>query len=405
MKNLFDIIIVGAGASGLFAATQCTGRKVLVIEKTQRPGNKLLLSGSGRCNLTHTGSIKDFLLHYGDHGQFIRKALYAFNNNDLIHFFENLGIKFYIDKNEKVFPDSDNAKDLLKVLLKLCEANQTQFVYQQGVHKIKIADTFSVYTNEYCYESKYLLLATGGITYPKTGSEGEGLIIARSAGHTIISPKPALTPVIVKQFLFKELAGISFYNIDICIYRNEHKIKSAKGDVLFTHQGISGPGILDLSRYIEINDIISLNLAGCTAVDLEEKILNAYQTKGKLSVKNFIKMLGIAERFSEKMFKLLQIPQDTKLAEINKKQRKEICKFLCTFTIKVDSLGGINTAMVTAGGISLDEVNPSTMESRLIKGLYFAGEVLDIDGDTGGYNLQAAFSTAFVAARSMKNAL
>ena len=388
------LLVLGAGPAGLACgiAAALRGEQVVVLEKNVKPGVKLRLSGSGQCNLTHGGPIEDFLDHYGGpkKGRFIKPALFAFPNTKIVRFFEQRGVPLLEREDGKVFPRSLQSDDILRTLVEELETSGGQLRTGVDVHAIKrTADGFSVETNQGVFSSERLTIATGGMSYPKTGSTGDGYHFAEQWGHRIVSPRPALTPVVVKQYPFADAAGVSFDGIPITVYRNGKKIRQGHGDVLLTHRGLSGPGILDLSRFLEPQDTLRLPLCR-SAVELETLFC------GKKLLKNAL--LGIPERLSLCLFTELGISPNAAATEIDRQTRQRLKESLTGFAFIVERLGGFDEAMATSGGIALEDVNRQTMESRLVPGLFFCGEVLDIDGDTGGYNIQFALSSGFHAA-------
>ena len=257
----YDLIVVGAGPSGLFCAINSfqKGKRILILEKKNSPGHKLLISGSGQCNITHAGEISDFLEHYGDHGRFLRPALLGFTNCDLISFFARSGLGMVQEKGGKVFPESMQSRDVLNVLTAQCRELGIEIKCGQAARSIsRIEDGVLVSCTGGRYRSRLLVIATGGCSYPATGSSGDGYGFARILGHSISDIGPALSPVIIKDYPFSDLAGLSFSDLKLSLYR-QIKIKEHRGDILFTHDGLSGPGILDLSRYIRAGDMIKIS--------------------------------------------------------------------------------------------------------------------------------------------------
>jgi predicted Rossmann fold flavoprotein len=399
-----ETIIIGAGPAGLFAAAHCKSNSVILLEKNELPGRKLLIAGSGRCNLTHKGDIGDFFDHYGKNSRFLKTALLGFNNEQLIHFFENHQMNCYTDKNGKVFPDSDSSSDVLQILLKVCKDNNVLMKTGQNVLDIKRSGIgFLIRTQNGEFQCKQLIIATGGKSYPKTGSTGDGFEFARLLGHSIVSTKPSLTPVFIHNFPMAELAGVTLINVPVYLYRENKKIQEHSGDICFTHKGLTGPGILDFSRFFENKDMLRINFSRITQDDFRIQFLQTADHNGKLFVKTFLKQFEIPNSLIEIILKALGIDNAEKMGNITKTQRNQIIQSFCEHPFPIDYVGGYEMAMVTAGGVALNEVSSKTMESKLHKGLYFIGEVLDIDGDTGGYNLQAAFSTAYLAAKSINS--
>jgi len=401
----FDLIVVGAGPAGLFCAINaCTdGRSILVLEKKESPGRKLLVSGSGHCNITHDGDIRDFLDHYGDHGRFLRPALLGFNNLNLISFFENLGLAMIYEADGKIFPETMRSKDVLDLLIGECRSRNVHMRVGQEAGSIsRSEDGFKVACGNHIYRSRFLVIATGGCSYPATGSTGDGYRFARDLGHSIVEVGPALTPVYVEDYPFTELSGISFPGMEISLHRGK-KIKDHQGDVLFTHKGLSGPGILDLSRYIRAGDILKLSFVkGKGKEDLERWLMSAAKDEGARGLRSILADHLLPIRLASRILELSSIHMDLQPAHLTREMRTMLASNLTAFPMAVAGLGDFNTAMVTRGGVDLKEVRSKTMESRLVDGLYLAGEVVDVDGDTGGYNLQAAFSTGMLAARSIQ---
>lgn len=401
-SNSFDVIIIGAGPAGLMTALQLKNKRILVLEKNSKPGIKLMISGSGRCNYTHEGAIRDFSSRYGTHGRFLKHALYRFDNLKTVQFFSENGLSTVVDKNGKCFPASDRAGDVLRILMDLCRKNKVDFWFQSpALEIIKVDDGFQVNIAEERVFTSAVVIATGGKSYPKTGSNGDGFLFAKALGHSIVNPKPALTSIIYSQFSFAEISGVAIYNRVISLYRNQKKINEHQGDIGFTHKGLSGPGILDFSRYFEVGDQLKINLCNWSSDVFREKFILESRNNGKLSLKNYLKNLDVPESLVKLILDHIGIDGTTTLATISKTERITLVDNFTNLTFNIQCIAGFNQAMATAGGVNLDKVNSKTMESKLIKNLYFAGEVLDIDGDTGGYNIQAAFSTGNLVAQAI----
>jgi len=399
-----DLIIAGAGPAGLFAAIQAAenniNKNILILEKNHSAGKKLLISGSGQCNLTHAGDISNFFDHYGNNFNFLLGPLYTFDNKMLMQFFKNRGLKFRKARGGKIFPDSNKASDILDVLIKECNKKNIKINYNEEVKKVNYnnnSNKFEITTSNNYYSSKFFLLTTGGKSFPKTGSTGDGFEIAADLGHKIIEPRPALAPVIIKNYKFKMLSGISLRNKEISLFRDNNLLKSWSGDLLLTHRGLSGPGIINYSRYIRSGDIIKVKLLNYNKNELENNLIKKIEREGKLNLLNLLIKYPLAQRLIEKILEIAKIDGSINAAHLNKKERKEIIEHFSSLEFKVKKLAGFHQSMVTKGGIDLKEINPQNMESRIINNFFAAGEVLDIDGDTGGYNLQAAFSTAYLA--------
>lgn len=404
--TVFRSIVIGAGPAGLFCAIHASSGRddILLLEKNPDPGRKLLIAGSGQCNITHDGNIRDFLTHYGNHGRFIAPALLNFPNSSLTGFFQERGLDTIITGGGKIFPASRKSSDILQVLIKECRTRTVRMLFNVQVTGIsREGGLFRVDTGSGMYYGSTVVIATGGITYPETGSTGDGYRFAKSSGHTVTEITPALTPVIVERFPFGSLAGISFRRAGISIWRGGGKVDSCEGDLLFTHRGLSGPGILDCSRFISPGDRLNVSFIHDLISDQLESDLMKKQKEHPVSgIAGIISSLGLPERFVDALLSAIGIPPMVTCSHISREQRKKIVGSLLGFPFIVQALGGPEEAMVTRGGIHLPEINPKSMESRLVPGMFFVGEVIDIDGDTGGYNLQAAFSTGYLAGTTIR---
>ncbi len=421
--NNFDIIIIGTGPAGLFCAINCADKpdaKILVLEKNSYPGKKFLLSGTGQCNITHTGTISDFTRHYGSGGDFVKPALSAFTPSAMISFLNENDIPTVEKENGKIFPESMKAIDVLSKLVDICEEKGVEFrysspvkntIYENGKFTVSIGnedsnedDNVKIVKNseDEKFTSAVLVIATGGESYPDTGSTGDGFKFAKSSGHRIVQTTPSLAPVYIRNFPFVELSGISFKNRPVSLFKNGKKIYSSAGDILFTHRGLSGPAILDMSRYISKGDIIEMSLTGKKTDEMNNDFIAESRAQGKKSIKTFLKNYDIPERLIAEILIQENIDPLKNVSEINKTERIKLFKSLGEYPFIVEDKGNFNVSMATAGGICRDEIDKRTMESKIVPGLYFAGEVIDIDGDTGGYNIQWAFSSGKTAADWIK---
>jgi len=401
----YSLVVIGGGPAGLFCALRAAGngRRILILEKKPHPGRKLLLSGLGQCNITHDEDVGSFLSHYGDNGRFLKPALMNFQNRDLITFFTERGLPLITEPGGKVFPRSRKASEILDILVKECAAAQVEIRCEDPVLEASACDeVFSIRTDRATYRGGQLVIATGGITYPATGSTGDGYVFARTLGHSVTEVSPALAAVNIEDYRFSDLAGISFTDVIISLYHAGQKVRRHTGDLLLTHSGLSGPGILDLSRFVSPGD--TLRVSFLPSVDhqkVRETLLSRISAAGKARVRTVLTGFDLPERFVNKLLTLAGIDPDLTGAHLFRKDRSALIELLTGCPFVVGRLGGVHEAMVTRGGVSLAEIDPKTMESRLVPGLFFVGELLDVDGDTGGYNLQAAFSTAALAARTI----
>lgn len=414
-KNYYKTILIGTGAAGLYfgAGVPCGhGRDVLLLEKTARPAMKLLMAGSGQCNVTHGGSIKDFLDCYGDHGSRIRTCLYKHNNLELMNFLEGLGVPLTERDDSKVFPASMDAHDVKNALMDACGKNGVRICLNSSVTQIKALEggfeviVDGVYekgvsknvetASSTTYTCTNLVIATGGCSYPTTGSDGSIFRTLRDdLGLAVEEPRPALTPVFVQDYKFADLSGISLKNIGMKIAGLK---KSFTGDLLFTHKNLSGPVIINNSRYITTVSRLEINFVFPENCETVSANLKKSAPGSSRSVTSFLaEEYGLPKRFVSKIVELSISETDKKLSALSGKEISALARSLAAAEFSVSGLGGFNIAMVTRGGVSLDEVSLKTMESKRYPGLYFIGEVLDIDGDTGGYNLQFTYSSAMAA--------
>jgi predicted Rossmann fold flavoprotein len=397
-----DVIVIGAGPAGLFCAIHAAaeGFRVLVLEKNPAPGAKLLLAGSGQCNLTHDGEIREFITHYGDHGKFIKPALMSFTNRALAGFFRDRGLAIITEENGKMFPKTRQSSDVLEILLAECRNRGVTIRCSEPVTGIsRAAGSFTVITGTAACQTVIVVITTGGASYPQCGTTGDGYRLASALGQPVTGIAPALTPLLIRPFPFASLMGLSFEQMHFSVWREGKKVADHTGDVLFTHLGLSGPGILDASRGIRPGDSVRLSFVGAMrreefAADIAKRSAeNPHWQVGTILAK-----YPIPERLNRKLLNLSGIPDDLKCAHFSAALRSVLVTNCTEFPLTVAALGDYKIAMATRGGVALDGVDAKTMESMLVPGLFFAGEVLDIDGDTGGYNLQAAFSTGYLAA-------
>ncbi|MCM8766690.1 MAG: NAD(P)/FAD-dependent oxidoreductase [Candidatus Omnitrophica bacterium] len=401
----YDVIIIGAGPSGCFSGIFCSekGKRVAIIEKNNQICKKLLLTGKGKCNLTNMNEINEEYLSKYRNGKFLINIFYQFSNKDLFNFFENNGLKLKIDTGGRVYPESENAEDVVKIIRKVLDRNKVKIFLKEKVIDIeRLKDGFKIITDKRIFKSVKVVISTGGKSFPETGSEGDGFVFAEKFGHKIITPVPALCGIEIKENFIKNWQGITLKNVKVTAYLKDKKIGEEFGEVLFTHYGVSGPAILNLSGDIsenyrkgEMNLIINFKPALSEEI-LDNRLQREIKENQNKILKNLFKNLlpsGLINEF----LKTAQIDLEKKANQITKQERKILVKNLLNFSLAVKKPRPFYDSMVTRGGICVEEINPKTMESKVINGLYFAGEVIDIDGKTGGYNLQMCFSTGYVA--------
>lgn len=401
-----DIIVIGGGPAGLFCAIHAAapGTRVLVLEKNPQPGNKLLLAGSGQCNLTHDGDIRSFPDRYGDHGRFVRPSLMGFTNRALVSFFEERGLVLVTEENGKVFPASRKSADVLAVLLGECRKKGVAIRCAEPVEEVvREEGLFAARTPAGSYAAPFLVITTGGASYPSCGTTGDGYRLAGMLGQPVTEIGPALSPLLISPFPFAGLAGMTFPSLHFSVWRNGKKQGDYCGDLLFTHFGLSGPGILDASRWIRAGDVLRLSFAGeLRREEFAAEIARLAAEHPGWQAGTLLARFRIPERLVRRLLAISRIPDQLTCAHLPAPLRSALVTACTECPVSVERVGDFSIAMATRGGVALDGVNPKTMESKLVPGLFFAGEVLDIDGDTGGYNLQAAFSTGYCAAQALR---
>lgn len=388
-------IIIGAGPAGLMAAL-ASKERCLILESKEKAGKKLLISGSGQCNFTHDLSVESFLDACGKFSHFLKPALYMLTPQDLMNLSEDLGCPYCIRNDGKVFPASLQAESLRQALLKELLKKGHKIQYQCKVMGVKHDDDFILKTSSgEEYKAEKLLICTGGKSWPQTGSDGSGHTLAKSLGHKIIPVRPALASIELNPNPFVECAGISLPEVSAQFISSKRSHK-AKGDLLFTHKGLSGPLILDHVHHISARDHIKLNFLPQDSLSLRELV----KSRTKTSIKNALKQTGLPERLLNLLLFMARIQPEKPCAEINKKELQALQEVFTNLTLQVGKIEGLATAMLSAGGVDLNQIRAKDMSSKLVEGLYFAGEVLDYNLPTGGYNIQAACSTGWLAGSS-----
>ena len=407
------VIVVGGGAAGMMAAVFAAenGHHVQIYEKNDRLGRKLFITGKGRCNITNASDVEELFQTVVSNPKFLYSAFYSFTNEQVIDFFENLGVKTKVERGNRVFPVSDHSSDIIGALqrelhrlgvqISLCTEVEKICVENEKITGIIISDD-SQKQKQHFVDADAVIIATGGISYPATGSTGDGYRFAKTCGHKVTELFPALVPMEVKEWYAKELQGLSLKNIEIHITDGKKKLYDEFGEMLFTHYGVTGPVILSASSIVgktlekkELVLHIDLKPA-LTEEQLDKRLLREFEANHNKQFKNAIDSL-LPAKLRPVIIELSGIEEEKKVHEITKEERLNLLRLIKDFHMTLTGLRGYNEAIITKGGISVKEIDPGTMESKLIKNLYFAGEVLDLDAVTGGYNLQIAWSTGYLA--------
>ena len=381
------------------------GRKILLLERGGGPGRKLLISGKGRCNLTNSCEVGSFLEKFSPSGKFLRNAFARFFNTDLMSFFEDARLKLKTERGGRVFPESDKADDILGVLKAKLKSKNVEIVSGHRARGIVIEnkEIKGVLTHsDKRFFGRRVLIATGGASYPETGSSGDGYKIAEKLGHRIIPLRPALSPIIIKETFVRDWQGISLNNVRLALFAGGRKIDERFGDMIFTHFGLSGPIVLDISASahdaLKLKMGVEITINFKPALDrkkLDARLLREFKANPKKSIKNIFRNLlprGIIEHF----LRYSGVDSSKNASHLTADERKRLLKSLFELRLTTEGVMPVKEGIVTRGGVDTKEINPRTMESLLVKGLFFAGEVIDIDAKTGGYNMQAAFSTGWV---------
>ncbi|MCB2288314.1 NAD(P)/FAD-dependent oxidoreductase [Clostridium sp. CS001] len=398
------VIVIGGGPAGMMAAISASSKhEVVLIEKNEKLGRKLFITGKGRCNITNGKDIGDFFEHIPCNPHFLYSSLYSFTNEDTMIFFKALGVDLKVERGDRVFPQSDKSSDIIKAFTTELHNKNVRVELNSKVKKIirnnqhilgvELADGTSEYGD-------YFILCTGGLSYPQTGSSGEGLTYARMLGHDIIKPKPSLVPIEIEEEWIKDLQGLSLKNVELKIVNSKNKsIYKEFGEMLFTHYGVSGPIVLSASSFVKSEEkfkaFINLKPA-LSEIQLDKRIQSDFLKYANKTFKNSLNDL-LPSKLINTIIQLSNIDENKQVNSITKEERKTLVSLLQNLPLTIKGLRPIDEAIITSGGVDTLQIDASSMKSKVIDNLYFAGEMIDVDAYTGGYNLQIALSTGYLA--------
>jgi predicted Rossmann fold flavoprotein len=413
IQTTYDVIVIGAGAAGLIAAGHAAhqGAKVLLLEKMRRAGRKLLITGKGRCNITNDAPQSVFYKNIFPNGRFLKHAFDAFFKEDILKIMHDQGVETSTERGDRVFPVSNLAADVVNAIMRWMGKKNIEILYETKVSGLLIEENTVVGVRAIVnglskeFYGKRVIICTGGKSYPATGSTGDGYSLAKQAGHTINEVRPALVPLVTKGNIAEKLQGLGLKNVNAVVWVNGKKTAEEFGELMFAHYGLSGPIILTLSRHVveELykNNSVTIGIDLKPALDekkLDARLLRDINEHGKKQVENIFR-LWLPAKLIPVFLEMLEIDENKLCHQLTAKDRRKILLLMKDFRFEVTGHPGFKEAIITAGGVNLTEINPKTMESKLAPNLYFAGEVIDLDGTTGGFNLQLAFSTGWLAAK------
>lgn len=409
------VLIIGGGAAGMAGAVFAAenGCEVHVFEKNEKLGKKLFITGKGRCNFTNAADIEDFFSAVVSNPKFLYSALYSFTNQQAVELFESLGVKTKIERGGRVFPDSDHSSDIIRALERRMDSLGVHIHLHTEVEEVlqKEGRFFGLrLKNGKQILGDACIIATGGLSYPSTGSTGDGYRFARKCGHTVTELLPALVPIEVKEWYAKELQGLSLRNIRVQVTDGKRKVYEEFGEMLFTHYGVTGPVILSASSIVgnilkKKELMLHIDLKPALSVEkLEQRVLREFESNHNRQFKNVAASL-FPSKLRPVMVELSGIPSEKKINEITKEERKRFISLIKDFQMTLTRTREYKEAIITQGGVNVKEIDPGTMESKLVKHLYFAGEVIDVDALTGGFNLQVCWSTAYLAAAAASDTI
>ena len=403
------IIVIGAGPAGMMAAGKAArlGCKATLMEKNNRLGKKLVITGKGRCNVTNDTDVPSLVKNIPGNGRFLYSALTAFSSQDLQQFFQEQGVSLKVERGNRVFPCSDSSFDIVDGLRRYLQQNRVDIRLGQRVEKLLMENNRvrGVVANGETFPGDVVIICTGGVSYPATGSTGDGYRLAAEAGHTIVPPRPALVPLETEEKWPRELTGLALRNVQLTLLQGEKSLGNEFGEMLFTHYGISGPIVLTLSRYVTHSKntqavIASINLKpALTLEQLDLRLQRDLRQNQRKEIKNALHKL-LPKKLIPVVIAEAGIEETKPAHQITRAERHRLIQILTDLRLTIVGARPLSEAIVTAGGVSTKEIDPKTMQSKLVDGLYLAGEVIDVDGYTGGFNLQAAFSSGYLAGRS-----
>ncbi len=408
MKN---IIVIGGGPAGMIASGfAAKNNNVILFEKNNKLGKKLFITGKGRCNVTNACDVEELIQNTPGNPYFLYSAFYTFDSYATMQFFEDLGVKVKVERGNRVFPVSEKSSDIVKALVRFMENNNVDIRLNSKVEQLITENNkiTKVIVNGQPINVDTVIIATGGLSYPVTGSDGDGYKFAKKLGHKVTKLYPSLVPLKLKEEWCKDLQGLSLKNVELNIFIDDKNVYKNFGEMMFTHFGITGPLVLKGSRSLigkynshKITGYIDLKPA-LTDKELDNRILRDFEKFINKSFKNSLDEL-LPQKIIPVIIKLSNIDENKKVNSITKDERKKLCNLIKKLSITITGDNGYNEAVVTSGGICVDEIDPSTMKSKIIDNLYFAGEVIDVDSYTGGFNLQIAFATGYLAGNSVNS--
>ncbi len=412
MRNMYDVIVLGGGAAGMMAAWVASTKKckTLLIEQNEKLGKKLYITGKGRCNLTNACDANKLMDGVVKNPKFLFSAFSVFNNKDLVEILKKNGLETVVEQGGRIFPKSGRSSDVIRFFQRKLSENNVEVLLHTKASRIIIQENKVkgvMLENGDVLEAKKVVLTTGGKSYPLTGSRGDGYKMAEETGHTIVKPYPALVAMVVRPSSLYNLQGLSLKNVSVTAYKKNKKIASHFGELLFTHDGISGPIILNLSAFISqyADVVLKLDLKpALTEEKLERRILRDFEKFPNSDIGNALKDL-LPKRLIAPVLTLAGIDKEKKTNQISVEERKKLIRALKQMPFAIEKSRGFDEAIITGGGVDVKEISPATLESKIVSGLYFAGEILDVHAVTGGYNLQITFSTAYLAASKMAESL